>query len=132
MKIDEFIVDIFVEVEISKEEVDHLIICSKAHYDGVCRAQNEIGGMLYGMKTRLHYDLSPNAPKLITTRLRCKDIDLLLKITEMEQPLSLSANKPCMKLHPVLKKIYDDVEKVRKEHTEILNTKSCSTTSKNG
>ncbi|MHA2067763.1 MAG: hypothetical protein ACXABY_25655 [Candidatus Thorarchaeota archaeon] len=85
-----------VEIEFSytQDDLDHMIQCSKTHYDGKCKAASRQGGFLYGMQQYLNLIEEDIAIKVMTTR----ELDTLCKILEQAfSPGAIVLHKYCMR-----------------------------------
>jgi hypothetical protein len=66
----------------TKTDVDILMSCSAAHYDGKCRQAGEYGGIIYGMNNEFKLFETDADKTEIERRMEFRDIDLLAKVTE--------------------------------------------------
>lgn len=86
-KIREFWFRVEIDLELTKAEVEHLMACSKAHYDYKCKQASEVGGFIYGWRN--HFELDPetgDGPEATTSvRATWHEMDLACKILEVEQ-----------------------------------------------
>lgn len=63
---------------LTREELDHLIKVSHAHYDSKCQSASEIGGFIYGWKNML-FESSE-----VSVSMTIQQMDLITKILECE------------------------------------------------
>lgn len=88
-KISDFWFRVEIDLELTRAEVEHLVTCSKVHYDHKCKAAAEYGGFIYGWRN--HFDKDPNEPlteedlkATATVRATWHEMDLVCKILEVE------------------------------------------------
>jgi hypothetical protein len=90
MQIEGFWFPVEVKLRITKAELDHMIECSKAHYDYKCKAASKRGGFLYGWRNRLEGDIAvaefsaDEQPDSVEVQASWHTVDTLCKILEME------------------------------------------------
>lgn len=70
-----------IDLEFSKEEVDHLIALAESHYDGECQAAAQQCGFLNGIRNRLLF----GDGKITSWSFDDHDLGTLGKITETEK-----------------------------------------------
>jgi hypothetical protein len=76
-----FSYDVSADVKMSWEEVNRLFALAEQHYDGRCRMQAQLGGILHSM---VKY-FTPGED--LTVRLLTAQVDLLCKIAERDPEL---------------------------------------------
>lgn len=95
-KINEFFFKVEIELELTRAEVEHLVGCSKVHYDFKCKHSAEVGGFIHGWRNhfRNHFEKGVNETlseadlsATATVRATWNQMDLACKILEMEQHL---------------------------------------------
>jgi hypothetical protein len=62
-------------IQFTEEEISALFLASAAHYDGVCRQASQPGGVLWGLRNRLHDGIAQ-------AEISHRDLDLLGKVAE--------------------------------------------------
>lgn len=72
-------------ITFTKAELDVLTMCSKLHYDGVCRSAGNVGGFLFGWNNCLTSpdEKYPNDPQTAAVSTTHRELDTCLKILEM-------------------------------------------------
>lgn len=102
---------VLTNISFTEEEVDQLILFSRQHYDGTCKAAAEHGGILRGLKNYfLFIPEGESKPKTSSYEFTSRELDLLCKITE--PILAMDENK--IQLHTQLVKLFADaIEKYR-------------------
>jgi hypothetical protein len=66
-----------VKVAFSETDIFALFLYSERHYDGLCRAQSQQGGILWGLRNRLENGFA-------VTYLKTDEADLIGKICEVD------------------------------------------------
>lgn len=106
MKRVEFVYRVMSEIEITRDEVDHLLELSASHYDHKCKSVGAVGGFLYGWSMSFVHSLEKETPVSASG----DQLDTLCKITEGFGADPLIAKK--------LRDLFDDV---RQETHRINN-----------
>ena len=81
-------------------EIALLVECSAHHYDAACKEASQVGGFLHGIQTRAKHSSGLPYP------LSCSELDLLSKVLEAGEQLSLEKAKTAMALKVEIRHTY--------------------------
>jgi hypothetical protein len=126
MKRIEFQYQVTVEIEISGAELQALLTCGEAHYDGRCRSDVGCGGFVWGWMNTFRLDgeygcikklLRANTDRVVVVEASFRDLDSCAKILEVV-PSDVDAEVAArlkLAMHQAMRELNDEEKRLRNQ-----------------
>lgn len=113
-----------VTLQITREEVEHMIACSESHYDGKCKAASQTGGFLNGWRNQIQW-AEDEGKDVAEVQVTVRQMDTLCKILEAEQWRRNLDPKDSLyfPIKQILIRMGEESERANNESAAILNDK---------